>query len=364
MAMPGRTYASTIGGYRYAHNGQEKDGEIFDGALSAEFWEYDSRLGRRWDTDPIACAWQTPYACFDNSPIVLADVPGLQPDPPFMVQSTKTLLKPLSAAELRGLAQMQMGYASTTEQLIVNDVLKTGASSLGKAISWTIGLLLLDGGIGKGDQPLYFSHHIQITTSPEKLSQFVLDGVRRRVEAGHGSPNDHKIYNAVLGPKSQAPFKTQSHHVIPIAAFTDISNPLFALASKDPGFNKMMDSESNRIPLGADVHGNHPAYTDRINKEAEAIFYSDRPTTPAEAMTLIHNYMGRMKGEIRNEINKNPGVRLNQIYKNKGYGAGKNNNGGGSVKKSGGSKGGVVKKKRSNSSHGKKRYPHATKKKK
>ena len=77
MAMPGRTYASTIGGYRYAHNGQEKDGEIFDGALSAEFWEYDSRLGRRWEVDPIIKEWESPYATFGNNPIYYNDVKGL-----------------------------------------------------------------------------------------------------------------------------------------------------------------------------------------------------------------------------------------------------------------------------------------------
>ena len=80
MAMPGRTYASTIGGYRYAHNGQEKDGEIFDGALSAEFWEYDSRLGRRWENDPVINDSESPYACFANNPIAMSDPDGLWPD--------------------------------------------------------------------------------------------------------------------------------------------------------------------------------------------------------------------------------------------------------------------------------------------
>jgi hypothetical protein len=79
--MPGRTQSSTIGGYKYAHNGQEKDNEIFDGALTAEFWEYDSRLGRRFETDPIVNESESPYATFNNCPIALSDPDGLFPGP-------------------------------------------------------------------------------------------------------------------------------------------------------------------------------------------------------------------------------------------------------------------------------------------
>lgn len=83
MAMPGRTYAapgSLDDKYRYSHNGQEKDNEIFIGALSAEYWEYDSRTGRRWENDPITYPWQSPYACFNNNPIYFADPAGLEGD--------------------------------------------------------------------------------------------------------------------------------------------------------------------------------------------------------------------------------------------------------------------------------------------
>ncbi|MCA6437934.1 MAG: hypothetical protein IM592_15735, partial [Bacteroidetes bacterium] len=45
MEMPGRKW--TASNYRYSHNGHEKEEEIFSGAQSAEFWMYDSRIGRR-----------------------------------------------------------------------------------------------------------------------------------------------------------------------------------------------------------------------------------------------------------------------------------------------------------------------------
>jgi RHS repeat-associated protein len=62
--------------YRFAFNGQEKDDEVFIGAYTAEYWEYDSRLGRRWNIDPITYPWQSSYAVFNNNPILFVDPTG------------------------------------------------------------------------------------------------------------------------------------------------------------------------------------------------------------------------------------------------------------------------------------------------
>ncbi|MCC7050800.1 MAG: hypothetical protein IT239_03355, partial [Bacteroidia bacterium] len=75
--MPGRTWMSTVGGYRYSHNGQEKENEIAEGLLSAEYWMYDSRILRRWETDPVVKEWESPYATFNNNPVLYADPSGL-----------------------------------------------------------------------------------------------------------------------------------------------------------------------------------------------------------------------------------------------------------------------------------------------
>jgi len=48
----------------------------FAGAYSAEYWEYDSRLGRRWNVDPIFKDWESPYATFSNNPIFMVDIKG------------------------------------------------------------------------------------------------------------------------------------------------------------------------------------------------------------------------------------------------------------------------------------------------
>ncbi|MCG9881829.1 MAG: hypothetical protein MH472_14635, partial [Bacteroidia bacterium] len=69
--------------YRFGFNGQEKDDEVSgDGnTMTAEFWEYDARLGRRWNLDPIIYDWQSGYACINNNPIYFTDPNGDEPTP-------------------------------------------------------------------------------------------------------------------------------------------------------------------------------------------------------------------------------------------------------------------------------------------
>ena len=70
--------STNIGGYRYFFNGQEADNEVFGEVTnySAEFWQYDSRLGRRWNVDPIFKEYESPYACFAGNPVWFADPKG------------------------------------------------------------------------------------------------------------------------------------------------------------------------------------------------------------------------------------------------------------------------------------------------
>ena len=68
--MPGRKYEQTSGkSYRYSINGQEKEKELNENITTAEFWEYDSRIGRRWNIDPKANLSISSYASFGNNRI-------------------------------------------------------------------------------------------------------------------------------------------------------------------------------------------------------------------------------------------------------------------------------------------------------
>lgn len=79
MPMPNRTYSLSSGSkYRFGFNTQEKDDEVYGAGnlYSALFWEYDARIGRRWNIDPKTYTWESPYAVNSNNPIWIMDILG------------------------------------------------------------------------------------------------------------------------------------------------------------------------------------------------------------------------------------------------------------------------------------------------
>jgi RHS repeat-associated protein len=64
--------------YRFGFNGQEKVNEIagIGNHNTAEFWEYDTRLGRRWNVDPVDQVSISNYAVLANNPILRVDPNG------------------------------------------------------------------------------------------------------------------------------------------------------------------------------------------------------------------------------------------------------------------------------------------------
>ncbi|MFN6378635.1 MAG: hypothetical protein ACK4WD_05130 [Flavobacteriales bacterium] len=80
--MTERTAVVTPTDVRYGFNSQEKTDEISGSGnhYTAEYWEYDSRLGRRWNLDPMffKYPWQSPYSAFNNNPIRFSDPLGLE----------------------------------------------------------------------------------------------------------------------------------------------------------------------------------------------------------------------------------------------------------------------------------------------
>ena len=75
MTMPGRKF-SDGSSYRYSINGQEKSDELNENLTTAMYWEYDSRIGRRWNVDPELQTWESPYLCFNGNPILKSDILG------------------------------------------------------------------------------------------------------------------------------------------------------------------------------------------------------------------------------------------------------------------------------------------------
>jgi LysM repeat protein len=88
MNIPSCSYRSDslpencTGDYRFGFNGMERVDEIsgVGNHYTAEYWEMDPRVLRRWNTDPVVKHWESPYAIFHNNPIFFTDPQG--DDPP------------------------------------------------------------------------------------------------------------------------------------------------------------------------------------------------------------------------------------------------------------------------------------------
>jgi len=63
---------------RFAFNGQEKTDEIsgVGNHTTALYWEYDTRLGRRWNLDPKPNVEESRYLAFKDSPVQFSDPDG------------------------------------------------------------------------------------------------------------------------------------------------------------------------------------------------------------------------------------------------------------------------------------------------
>jgi len=84
--------------YLFGFNGQEKDDEITQGQYpgshtTALFWEYDTRIGRRWNLDPKPQISISDYACFSNNPIWFNDPLGDKWKDPDKDQATADEMK-------------------------------------------------------------------------------------------------------------------------------------------------------------------------------------------------------------------------------------------------------------------------------
>jgi len=64
--------------YSFGFNGQEKEDEVYGegNTYSAEYWMYDSRLGRRWNIDPVDQISISNDAVLSNNPIIMIDPSG------------------------------------------------------------------------------------------------------------------------------------------------------------------------------------------------------------------------------------------------------------------------------------------------
>jgi hypothetical protein len=74
------TLQNRLKDYSYGFNGMEMDDEVTGDkgtSYTAEYWQYDPRVARRWNVDPVVKHGASPYVTYSNSPIYMLDVKGL-----------------------------------------------------------------------------------------------------------------------------------------------------------------------------------------------------------------------------------------------------------------------------------------------
>jgi RHS repeat-associated protein len=78
MQLVGRKYTQLNSEYKYGFQTQEKVNEIAGEGnhYIAQFWEYDPRIGRRWNLDPVDQISISNYAALGNNPIYYTDFLG------------------------------------------------------------------------------------------------------------------------------------------------------------------------------------------------------------------------------------------------------------------------------------------------
>jgi len=142
--MPGRSFNPTE--YRYGNNTQEKDNEIFNGAYTALFWEYDSRTLRRWNRDQVPKAWLSSYACFTNNPIWKTDPLG---DDDFFNSEGKITLSTKTGSVIH--VQNAQGNYVKLSQMPMNNM--ESRQVVAKIAAFYAGLIGVTGTVGVSNYP-------------------------------------------------------------------------------------------------------------------------------------------------------------------------------------------------------------------
>ncbi len=79
--MEGRKYNLTA--YRYAFNTQERVPELNESHYTSLYWEYDGRLARRWNRDPVIKSWESSYLTLSDNPNLFMDPKGDKSNPAY-----------------------------------------------------------------------------------------------------------------------------------------------------------------------------------------------------------------------------------------------------------------------------------------
>jgi hypothetical protein len=110
MILNDRQYNQINGAYRYGFNGQEKSTEIGVNTNTAEFWEYDSRIARRWNIDPHY--QNSPYSTLGGNPAYFVDPNG---------EDTINVTRTRTTQKIKGHSDPDSDILATHDRTLVNN---------------------------------------------------------------------------------------------------------------------------------------------------------------------------------------------------------------------------------------------------
>ena len=103
LSIATRYFCNSKSGYFFRFNGKEKDSETYGDGNALDFGAriYDSRLGRRWNVDPVHQKFPTitPYNALGNNPMYFIDPNGDELDVPADDAQAKKDLKSLTRSQ-------------------------------------------------------------------------------------------------------------------------------------------------------------------------------------------------------------------------------------------------------------------------
>jgi hypothetical protein len=200
--------------YRFGFNGQEKDNELKGkgNVNTAEFWEYDTRLGRRWNIDPVDQISISNYACFGNNPILNTDVRG---DSTNNSSNSIVKLKNLTVDVVKSTPQLASSLyneSCNTLNLDKNRVSQgfNGAANLTFGVLGTIGSIAYIGGTEGGGAPL--GGAAALTLSLGEVSM----GFTQLISAISGKQTDNESLHNFATPAGMAMNETQFKEYAPL----------------------------------------------------------------------------------------------------------------------------------------------------
>ena len=163
---------------------------------TAEFWEYDTRVGRRWNTDPVVKPWESSYACFANNPIWYSDVNGDDGNKPNVIGKTKPKIYTISNKEISEKLESRQ-FVSTTGLSI------EFAVALVQEEKVVLNLYDIDGNVGQGGNATIGIGY-KVHTGAIGSSQFDKDALNKELVFKNGITVDKAFDLFVEGIKARS----------------------------------------------------------------------------------------------------------------------------------------------------------------